>query len=720
MADYATLQGETRVAGLPGVPEPGTLRAERSWFAPAQRIAHALGDALEGQRGHLFPWVPCFLGLGIAIWFALPVEPGRAELGAVLFLAATLAAGAALGPDRFRPIAIALALVAAGIGLAGLRGAAVAEPVLGFRYYGPVEGRVVEIDRSSADRLRLLLDQVVLARVSPADTPTRVRISLHSETDRIGYEPGQRVILTANLSPPSGAFEPGDFDFRRHAWFEGLGAVGYSRTPVLLLEPAEGGTSLWINRVRQHLSQAIRARIPGDAGGYAAAVTTGDRSGLSIAANNAMRDSNLYHLVSISGMHMGMLAAFVFGLVRYGVALIPPLALRLSAKKIAAVVALAAAIFYLALAGRHVPTERAFVQVAVMLVAVLCDRRALSLRSVAIAGVIVLGLRPETLTNPGFQMSFAATAALVSAFEAARGPSLAGRRRIAWAMPVLTLLFSSLVAGTATAPYAAVHFNRIAEYGLIANLLAVPAMGMLVMPGAVILAITGPLGLDWPAVWMIEGGSRWILAVAAWVSSMEGAVSAVSSPPGAVLPLVTVGGLFLIIWRGRARLAGLAPIALAFLLWAGAERPALLIAPDGAIVGVMTAEGRSLSRPSNGLAARGWLENDGDETPEAAADRNAFREVDGITLARVGGTEVVHLFGRGWRERLDGACAAGRIVVTAQEVRRAPKGGCILYDARKLGETGAIAGHVGRDGILTLSTAREAEGRRWWTGARPK
>ncbi len=708
------------MTGLPGVPEPGALRAGRSWVATGHRFAQALGDALEGQRGHLFPWVPVCLGIGIAIWFALPVEPGKVELGAVLLLSVTVAVGAALGPDRFRPLAVAVALFAAGFGLAGMRGAAVAEPVLGFRYYGPVEGRLIEVDRSSSDRLRLLLDQVVLARVDPADTPARVRISLHSDIDRIGYEPGQRVILTANISPPSGSFEPGDFDFRRHAWFEGLGAVGYSRTPVLLLEPAEEGSGLWINRVRQHLAQAIRARIPGDAGGYAAAVTTGDRSGLSIAANDAMRDSNLYHLVSISGMHMGMLAAFVFGLVRYGLALIPPLALRLPAKKVAATVALAAAVFYLALAGRNVPTERAFVQVAVMLVAVLCDRRALSLRAVAIAATIILVIRPETLMNAGFHMSFAATAALISAFEAARGLSYAGRRRIGWAMPVLTLLFSSFVAGMATAPYAAAHFNRVAEYGLLANLLAVPAMGMLVMPGAVILAITGPLGLDWPAVWMIEGGSRWILYVAQRVSSLEGAVSAVSSPPDAVLPLVTLGGLFLIIWRGRARLAGLAPVALAFLLWAGAERPALLIAPDGAIVGVMTAEGRALSKPSSGLAARGWLQNDGDETPQVAADRGAFREVDGVALARVGGTEVVHLFGRGWRERLDEACAPGRIVVTSQKVDDTPKGGCILYDARKLGETGAIAGHVGTDGVLTLSTARAAEGRRWWTGARPR
>ncbi len=675
--------------------------------------------ALEGQRGHLFPWVPACLGAGIAAWFALPVEPGPAALAAVAALALALAALAARGPEALRPVLFGLAFAAAGVALAGARGALVAEPVLAFRYYGPVEGRIVGIDRSGTDRLRLTLDRVVLERMDPADTPAQVRVSLHDPADRIGYAPGQTVILTAHLQPPNGATEPGGFDFRRHAWFEGLGAVGYSRTPVLLLAPAEAGPSLWIDRLRQRLALTIRAAIPGDAGGFAAAVTTGDRSGLSAEANQTMRDSNLYHIVSISGMHMGMLAAIVFGVVRAGLALVPPLALRLPGKKIAAVVALSAAAFYLALAGRDIATERSFVMVAVMLLAILCDRRAISLRSVAVAGGVVLVLRPEALLNPGFQMSFAATAALVAAFEALARLPEGLRRRLRWVMPVLTLVLSSLVAGLATAPYAAAHFNRIAEYGLIANLLAVPAMGLLVMPGAVLLAVTGPIGLGQPAIWMMEAGSRWVLFVAERVAAIEGAVSAAASPPAAFLPLLTLGGLVGVLWRGRGRLAGIAPAALAFALWAAAERPALLIDGEGTLVGVMTPAGRALSKPSDGLAARGWIENDGELSTEAAAARPGFGLQDGSPVARVGGVEVVHVFGRGWRERLPAACRPGRIVVTPQEAGRLP-GGCRLFDADALARTGAIAGHPGPDGALVLRTAEAVAGRRWWSGHDPR
>jgi competence protein ComEC len=346
-------------------------------------------------------------------------------------------------------------------------------------------------------------------------------------------------MLTEHLAPPSGPAEPGDFDFRRMAWFERLGAVGYTQTPVLTRALPEG--ELWLARLRTVLSEGLRSRIDGDAGGLAAAVATGDRSGLSVQANQAMRDSGLYHLVSISGTHMGLLVAFVFGLVRTGIAAVPPMALRLNGKKVAALVGLPSAAFYLASAGRDVATERAFIMVAVMLGAVLADRQAITLRSVGIAAFIVLSLRPESLTNPGFQMSFAAVAALSATVgQLPDAWRRGGRRR--WIAPAALLLGSSLVAGLATGPYAGAHFNRFAAYGLLANLLAAPAMGLLIMPGAVLAAIGSSVGLMQPALPMLELGCRWTLLVAEVVAGLDGAAGGVATPPPFVLPIFTLGG----------------------------------------------------------------------------------------------------------------------------------------------------------------------------------
>jgi competence protein ComEC len=677
------------------------------WSASA---AAAGSRVMLAQRGHLLPWAPVCLGTGIGIYFVLPTEPGFwawAALGAAGVLTATLAF---LWRLSWAALLIGLALVTTGVGAAGLRAWAVAAPVLEFRYHGPVEGRIVEVDRSSSDALRMTLDRVVLEDVAPDQTPDKVRISVGGDQRWLSAEPGRVVLLTAHLVPPPGPSEPGDFDFRRSAWFERLGAVGWTHTPILTAATPQGG--LWLHRLRATLSAAVRHRMVGDAGGLAAAVMTGDRSGLSQEANQQLRDSGLYHLVSISGMHMGLLVVFVFGLVRTAVALVPPLALRMNGKKAAAVVALPAATLYLALAGRDVATERAFVMVAVMLGAVLLDRRAVTLRSVAIAATIVLVLRPESLVNPGFQMSFAAVAALSFAFSAPFG---GGWGQWRWAAPAAALVLSSLVAGLATAPYAGAHFNRFAAYGLLANLLAVPAMGFLVMPGAVILALGALLGLLQPALLVVELGCRWILLVADLVAGLDGAAWGMTSPPGAVLPLLSGGVLVLILWQGRLRWTGV-PIAVGALgLWLAAERPAILIAPSGGVVGVLGPDGRTISRPSGeAFAVSAWLENDGDTvTLEMAAARGGLiHEGERMVRARVDGTEVLVVRGSRALAALEG-CGGAELLVTDQDVTADLP--CLVLDAGLLGATGAVAGWPDGKSGLRLVGAEDVAGERPWT-----
>jgi competence protein ComEC len=155
-----------------------------------------------------------------------------------LAVAGVLLAGAVRWlPWQWTPLAIAIIAVLMGVAVAGSRSLIVAEPVLGWRYYGPIEGRIIEIDRSQSEKPRITLDQVRLARVSPARTPHTVRISLYYPEVFVPLELGLHVMTTGHLSPPAGPPEPGRFDFRRMAWFERLGAVGYTRAPVLAAGP---------------------------------------------------------------------------------------------------------------------------------------------------------------------------------------------------------------------------------------------------------------------------------------------------------------------------------------------------------------------------------------------------------------------------------------------------------------------------------------------------
>ena len=667
--------------------------------AVAPGRAARLGLWAQGLRGRRLPFVAAAFGTGVGAYFALPAEPSAAAGAALAALAAGLLALAWAGRGGAWVLALPVAAMVGGMVAAQARTGMVAAPVLPWRYYGPVEGRVVAVDRSASGAPRVTLDRVRLDGV--AAVPARVRVSLHG-AGGVAPAPGLRVMTTAHLQPPPGPVEPGAFDFQRHAWFGRLGALGYARAPLLLAEAEAEGAP--VARLRHAVAEGLRARMPGPAGEVAAAITTGDRAGLPEAVVERLRVANLAHLLAISGLHMGLLVGCVFWTVRGGLALWPRVALTRPTRAWAAAAALPVAAAYLALSGGGIATQRAFVMAAVMLGAILLGRRALSIRSVALAALVVLALRPEALVGPGFQMSFAATGALVLAFGwlARRDPRW--RRGLVGAG--VALLLSSAVAGLATAPVAAAHFNRASGYGLVANLLAVPAMGTLVMPSLLAGAVLAPLGLEAPALWLAARGIEWILAVAAWAAAAPGADIRVVAPPAAVLPLIGLGYALVGAAWGRWRAAGLVPLAVAAALWAGAERPALLVSDDGRLAGWMGPEGRSLTRERGaGFVAGAWLENDGDAATQAEA---AARPGPPWLLAATGARRTA--------AALD-ACRAGTVpagaILVTDEAVEGPAGACAVIDAARLRRTGAVAVMRGPEGP-ELRGARAAQGDRPW------
>jgi competence protein ComEC len=470
-----------------------------------------------------------------------------------------------------------------------------------------------------------------------------------------------------------------------------------------------------VTAIRMAISDHVRAHLPDEVGGFAAAVTTGDRSGMGQKTLDALRASNLAHLLAISGLHMGLLTGFVFMVCRVGLSAIPALALRLPVRKLAAGCALVAAVIYLMLSGGNVATERAFAMVSVMFGAVLIDRRAISLRAVAVAALIVLTLRPETLLSPGFQMSFAATTALVAVFGALRdfGPM----RGPKWSKAVVGLLMSSAIAGLATAPIGAAHFNTMSHYGLLANLLSVPVMGSVVVPAAVVAALLSPFGLEWIALNLMGLGLRWILMIAEWVSGLDGSLGYVIRPPWIVLPMIALGALWLALWQGRARWVGVAPMVLAFALWTSGSRPEVLIAESGGLVGVMTSEGRALSKEKgSGFVATVWLENDGDGLTQGQAASRWPGHADRVQRIALTGAEVIHLTGKRAALEFD-ECKTGQIIVSSVDLKLS--GDCTIYDPDRLYETGSLSISGGK-----MTSSAEMIGDRLWspkaTGTRAK
>ncbi len=681
-------------------------------------LLHRAGErAIEDQRGTLLLWMPLGIGTGIGLYFGLRFEPDLTFYFAVAIIAiAALLALRFVGSQRGW-VLLAMALVSTGFLDAGLRAHSIGAPVLHGRYYGPVQGRIVAIDRSASDQIRLVLDQVILARRSTSRTPRNIRITTRYKSPHFQPFIGARVILTASLSAPSGPVEPGGFNFQRYAWFRGLGAIGYSRTPVLEIAPPEqAGWAIGLIRTRLDLASAIRARIPGQEGAFAAAILTGDRSAIAPDSLVALRNSNLAHLLAISGLHMGLLTGFVFALVRYGLALFPFVALRVPVKKVAAVAAFIVAVLYLILSGANVATQRAFVMVLVALIAVLLDRRALTLRAVALAAVLVLLMRPESLVQAGFQMSFAATTALVAVFEAIQAlpkPTAARgwlRKGLRWGA---ALILSSTVAGLATAPISAFQFSRIAEFGLIANLASVPVMGFLVMPVAVLAVLVTPLGISGP-VWAVMGaGIGWILMVARWVSGLDGAVIAVVKPGMSVLILITVGMLVFILLRGHLRVIALFPVLIGFWMWHGVERPDILLSANGNLLGVNGSNGRWLSKAKgSGFVAKNWLASDGDMTSQKQAAARQ-KPVSGLIIRRAVNLMKI-TYSREKSPDIKALCNKSDLLILPRVVGK--RGGCRILTASDITRLGAISISADKTSLSILG-ARQVSGRRLWTGS---
>ena len=683
----------------------------------------AVVSNLSAQAQDRFLWVPVFLATGIAAYFALPVEPDTGTRIAVFAAGLCCAALGVRARGGIARISIGLSLFLLGLSLGAWRAHQMQAPILGWPYYGVIEGRVVMLDRSASEAPRLTLDRVTMAPISPPRTPDRLRLSLHGQSVQVP-QIGDIIQIEARALPPSPASEPNGFDFQRHAYFLGLGAVGYSRKDFEVIGHDPSG--LWLTRARLDLSRAIQARMQAGAGGFAAAILTGDRAGLIATDVEAMRDTNIAHLLAISGLHMGLLTGFVFTALRVILALFPRVVLYYLTKKWAAVAALAAGGFYLALSGGSVATERAYIQVAVMFTAVLCDRRAISLRSVAIAALIVLIGRPETLLSPGFQMSFAATAALVVGFGALsrlfRGRT--GPRSWGWrlGMAVLGVVVSSILAGAATAPFAAMHFNRLTTYGLVANLIAMPIMGILVMPLGVVAGLLAPFGLANLALYPMEQGLTLILSVAHEVAAWPRAVRMVVSPAPLVMPIFAAGFVGGLIWNGPMRAAFLLPMGVALWIWGQSPRPDILIAPSARLVGVMDEAG--LRVPSHvrgeGFVVDLWLENDGDPAtqPETAA-RPLWQAEGAGQAATVKGYRVWH--GRGEAALTDAlsACGAADVVILAARLNPSDSPGpCLFFDARDMAREGAVALHLPQGGIgpITIETSRASQGARLWSG----
>ncbi len=568
---------------------------EHRWSG-TPRLLTGIGRTLAAERDRWPLWFPVALGIGIAVYFSLPFEPplwlGPAGLGLII-AGATLTRWQTEAPTPLFPLMLLFIAVALGFTAAQVRTITVAPTVLTTKS-GPlwIEARVARVQLRS-DGLRLILSDMQSSNDEGAPMPERVRIRFRGDQPTV--EAGDRIRARAVLLPPPAPAAPGAYDFQRQAFFAGLGAVGYALGPLMVVEHDDHAFQNLIGRVRALLQNRINASLEGSTAALATALLTGERGAIDPAVMAAIRDSGLAHLLAISGLHIGLVAGVLFVGTRSLLALIAPLALRAPIKKWAAVVAILGAGGYALLAGATVPTQRAFLMIALVFIGVLLDRRGLSMRMVAWAATVILLLTPESLLTASFQLSFAAVTALIAVYETVSAHrSLKGNaqrlpRRAGGYLAGVAL--TTVAASFATAPFVIHHFSRVAAFGLAANIIAVPITALWVMPLAVVAVMLMPFGLESLALVPMSWGLEAVTAVATAVAGWPGAVTFLAPLPNWGIAAVTFGGLWLCLWRRPWRWLGTAGLAAGLVSAATTAPPDILIDDQGELMAVRTAAG---------------------------------------------------------------------------------------------------------------------------------
>ena len=672
---------------------------------------------LERERGQLPIWLVAGFGAGIACWFALE---GPMEWTALVCLGAAMAlAGFTFEGGRFERAIGWLGLgLAVGCAVIWARAEWVGAPRLQSPTVTTFTAKVERVEPLPAKGdLRLTL------RPAGPELPTRVRVSLKSESAPPGIAADATLRIRARLAPPPPMALPGTRDFARDAWFKGLGAVGRALGEVEVIVPAEASG---LDALRDRLGGHIRERLPGSSGSIASALATGDQGAVTEEDAEAMRRSGLAHLLSVSGLHIAAVVGAAMLLTLKLLSLSERLALRFNLVLVSAGAGAVAGVAYTLLTGAQVPTVRSCIAALLVLGGLALGRDAISLRLVAVGALIVLLFRPEALAGPSFQFSFAAVTAIIALHSSAWGRRLLMRRDegpiASGGRTLMGMVLTGLAVEIALMPFALYHFHKMGLFGVAANLVAIPLTTFVIMPleaAALLFDLAGLGKLFWWAAGLALDGLIWI---AHEVASARGAVATLPSMPAWAFGLMILGGLWLCVWTSRARLLGLVPFVIGALAALMSSAPDLLVTGDGRHLAVVSPDGMPMM----------LRDRSGDFMRDLMSEASGFDDEPGLlagapysSCSRDACISTVQKDGREFRvlatrtatriewQSLVKACSDVDIAISDRWLPRSCKPRWLKLDRKALEQTGGIAIYL--DSVPRVETVAERLGSHPWT-----
>ena len=579
-------------------------------------------EQFVGEQNRCFLWMPVLFGLGIALYFQMPFE---LSIWWTLGILEALILLAILFRRHIRVLIFLMIIGVIALGFANIQLKAtylnkakeIKSPELTY-----ISGMITKIDYNYRGFQRFILKDT--SNFEQNRSFGTVKVSTRMK--KSDFKVGQCVEMAANLMPAGKPVIIGGYQFDRKAYFEEIDANGFAMSSVYEIDCSTQPSfaekfNFYIDELRAKIINHIRTILPSDEASIAAAIVAGEQGVISRKVIQDYRDSGLAHFLSISGLHMTMIAGLMFFFVRLFMAFIPPLALRYDSKKPAAIMAILISIFYLFISGAQVPAQRAFIMNLIVVLGIFIGRKAISMRTISWAAMFILFFSPQALIGASFQMSFAAVVALIAFYEKyagalqrfLRGNPDSGKAvkffRYIWAY-LIGILVADFIASLATTPFAVYHFNKIALYTSLTNILAGPIIGLIVMPFVLLALILMPLGLDVLPLKLVGWGIGLINNITAYVAALPNSGYQVLSMPTWGFALIILGGLWLCLWNMPWRKWGFVVILVGVLSIFTVKTPDVMVDNEASLLAVKDEQGDLVILPARGnnFTKQMWLE----------------------------------------------------------------------------------------------------------------
>lgn len=575
------------------------------------RIAAAAVENFAAEQSRWFMTVPFLFAFGIALYFCFPMPPspwwtvGIIEVWLLLFYLCRY--------KNLHWLFIGGLIIITGF--ADIQ----ARTIYQFSQTDSIEnkqtlyikGQIENISRNENNKLRLLLNHT-----SGYDVPFKgkFRLTTNMQND---FEIGDCVELVATIFPPKPLPILNGFKLDRKYFYEGLSAGGYADSEIFKIKCPTSSVPFIgkLNTFRHKFAAYTDSALPRNTSDVVQAVLIGEKSGIGEKLSDSYRNSGLAHFLSVSGLHLGTIAGLIFFLMRFILALIPPIVLRFDIKKIAAIFAIIFSAIYLLISGMATPAERAFIMTTVVFIGIIFDRQAISMRMVSFAALVLLIIAPQALVSVSFQMSFAAVYALTAFYEAYAAKIATWLHSSNFVIKIFCYLagivICDFVASTATMPFSLYHFQRVAVYTSLGNLLAGPLIGLWLMPAILLCLAALPFGAALYPLKLLGAGIALLNNIAARVSNLPHSVWHCDTLSFWGLILIVCGGYWLCIWQKPWRKWGILPIIIGFLsIFIPNKQPEIIIAPQAESIAVkQNDEYAMLQFKRNNFLSQIWQEH---------------------------------------------------------------------------------------------------------------